>query len=212
MTFRTATALAAASLSIAGALAGTVATGASAEPTTTSSTTTSSATELPDLTRLVYDVPGCEGCTVQLMNVRLPKGADEPVVWQSKVKQVEDGQVRFAVAPRRTWGMSMTIEAPWEGQTGYVTTVVQRYRGFEVGERVSFKKARKAGVATSCWAGTRGEEVRTKVVVRKVQVMGVKKKVPGTLAFTRVTQDWHDPMRRAYGGVLGTQDADICHD
>ena len=81
---------------------------------------------------------------------------------------VEDGEVRFMVAPRRTWGMSMTIETPWEGQTGYVTSVVQRYRGKAVGDRVSFKQARKAGVATSCWAGTRSDEVRTTVVVRTV--------------------------------------------
>ncbi|MDN4161813.1 hypothetical protein [Nocardioides abyssi] len=210
MTFRTAAAIAAASLALSGAVAaGTPATAAA--PTSAPATPGSTSTALPDLTTLAYEVPDCEGCTIRLANVRLPEGADQPVVWQSKAKQVEDGEVRFMVAPRRTWGMSMTIETPWEGQTGYVTSVVQRYRGKAVGDRVSFKQARKAGVASSCWAGTRSDEVRTKVVVRKVMVDGVKKKVPGTLAFTRVTQDWHDPMRRAYGGVLGTQDADICH-
>lgn len=207
MTFRTAAAIAAASV----AFSGTVVAGTSvaAAPASTSPSNDPSSA---GLTTLVYDVPDCEGCTVQLANVRLPEGAEQPVVWQSKVKQVEDGEVRFMVSPRRTWGMSMTIRAPWEGQTGYVTTVVQRYRGQAVGDRVRFKQARRAGVASSCWAGTRSDEVRTKVVVRKVMVDGVRKKVPGTLAFTRVTQDWHEPMRRAYGGVLGTQDADICHD
>ncbi|MDN4174016.1 hypothetical protein QWY28_13730 [Nocardioides sp. SOB77] len=212
MSFRTAAAIAAASV----AFTGTVATGVSAAApatsatsTTTTSTTTSSSTE-PAMTRLTYDVAGCEGCEVQLVNGRMPEGADQPVVWSSKVKRVEDGRVRFTVATRRTWGMSTTLRAPWEGHTGYVTTVVQRYRGMAVGDRVSFRQARHRGVASSCWAGTRGTEVRTAVVVRKVQVDGVRERVPGTLAFTRTTQDWHDPMRRAPGGVLGSQDVDVC--
>lgn len=216
MELRTAAAVAAVTVALSGVAAGT---SAAAPGTASTASTASSAVSTggstarstgPAMTRLVYEVAGCEGCSVQLTSARQPADREEPVVWASKVKQVEDGEVRFTVATRRTWGMTTTLEAPWEGQTGYVTNVVQRYRGLAVGDRVGFGEARRHGSASSCWAGTRQDEVRTEVVVRRVRVAGVRGRVPGTIAFTRTTQDWQGGMRRAPGGVLGTQDVEVC--
>ncbi|WKN47068.1 hypothetical protein [Nocardioides sp. Arc9.136] len=213
MELRTAAAVAAVTVALSGVAAGTsaaapgTATGSSAPASSTGSGAGSTG---PAMTRLVYEVAGCEGCSVQLTSARQPADREEPVVWTSKVKQVEDGEVRFTVATRRTWGMTTTLEAPWEGQTGYVTNVVQRYRGLGVGDRVGFGEARRHGLAYSCWAGTRQDEVRTEVVVRRVRVAGVRGRVPGTIAFTRTTQDWQGGMRRAPGGVLGAQDVEVC--
>ena len=59
------------------------------------------------------------------------------------------------IPTRRTWGMSATVRAPWEGHTGYVTTVAWRYAGKSVGDRVTLEEAVTRTRASACWEGTR---------------------------------------------------------
>ncbi len=49
------------------------------------------------------------------------------------------------------------------------------------------------------------------LVVEKVRVDGVKNEVDGSIAFVPTTQSWLHPMREVHGGVLGSQDVNICH-
>ena len=48
-------------------------------------------------------------------------------------------------------------------------------------------------------------------MVEKVEVDGVKKRVPGSIAFVPTTESWLKPMREVVDGVLGSQDVNICH-
>ena len=193
-----ATALAATTLGIVPGPAGATAPGAAAA--TASGTGT---------TRLTYVVDGCDGCRVQLTNAQQGDRA-RPEVWMSPTKTVRNGSVSFTVRSSRTWGLSTTIEAPWEGHTGYRTNLVQRYAGHLVGDAVTAADAQSASRASSCWAGTRQARVRIPVEVHRVEVDGVHGRVPGTLAFTTTTEDWQGGMRQAPGGVLGSQDVEVC--
>lgn len=161
-------------------------------------------------TTLTFTVDDCEGCQVQLVNARSTLDADVVHVWQSQAKEVRDGRVTFRVATRRTWGMSVTVRAPWEGHTGYATTVAWRYNGEGVGDTVTLEEAVTKRKASACWEGVRSREVTVPLVVEKVRVDGVRKKVAGSIAFVPTTQSWLPPMREVWGGVLGSQDVNIC--
>jgi hypothetical protein len=161
-------------------------------------------------TRLTFTVADCEGCEVQLVNARSTLDADVVHVWQSRTRTVEDGKVTFRVASRRTWGMSVTVRAPWEGHTGYVTTVAWRYNGERVGDAVTLEEAVTKKRASACWEGTRQRRVRIPLVVEEVEVDGVHERVPGSIAFVSTTQSWLEPMRRVWDGVLGSQDVNVC--
>ena len=161
-------------------------------------------------TTLTFTVDDCEGCQVQLVNARSTLDADVVHVWQSQAKEVRDGRVTFRVATRRTWGMSVTVRAPWEGHTGYATTVAWRYNGEGVGDTVTLEEAVTKRKASACWEGVRSREVTVPLVVEKVRVDGVRKKVAGSIAFVPTTQSWFPPMREVWGGVLGSQDVNIC--
>jgi hypothetical protein len=130
--------------------------------------------------------------------------------WASLPKQVSDGAVRFRVPRARTSGMSVTVRAPWEGHTGYVTTVSFRYRGTQPGDVVSLDEARQMQSASGCWAGTEADEATMRLMVRRVTVQGVHEKVPGSIAWAKVTQDWMRPLNPTPGGVLGSQDVILC--
>ena len=165
----------------------------------------------PQRTTLTFTVDDCDGCTIRLEQGRETDDAQEPAVWSSKTKEVKDGEVSFTVRSKRTRGMSVLVRAPWEGQTGYVTTVAMRYAGNGVGEKVTFKEARDKTKASACWEGVRSlDELTIPLVVREVEVAGVHEQVPGSIAFVKETQSWLDPMRRAPEGVLGSQDTNIC--
>ena len=159
-------------------------------------------------TRLTFTVPGCEGCRVQLHRVREQDGQARE--WHSRTRRVHDGEVTFTPRSRRTFGMTTTVIAPWEGHTGYLTTVAFRYAGKGVGDAVTFRQARHKRRASACWEGTRRDAVTIPLVVRRVMVRGVRHRVRGSIAYTRSTQAWGLPMRRAFRGVLGSQDFDIC--
>jgi hypothetical protein len=138
-------------------------------------------------TTLTFAVDDCEGCEVQLVNARSTLDAT-----------------------RRTWGLSVTVRAPWEGHTGYLTTVAWRYSGEGVGDTVTLEEAVTKRKASACWEGVRSREVTVPLVVEKVRVRGVKGKVDGSIAFVPTTQGWLPPMREVWDGVLGSQDVNVC--
>ena len=160
-------------------------------------------------TQLTFDVAGCEGCRITLVSAH--RDADPRVsYWTSKERVVRDGSVTFRTASRHTHGMSMTVTAPWEGRTGYVTEAVFRYAGKTTGDPVSFAEARSARRASGCWDGTNASELTLDLVVRKVRVQGVAGPTRGTIAYLPTTDRWQRPMQRVHRGVLGTQDVDLC--
>ncbi len=161
-------------------------------------------------TRLTFTVEDCEGCKIQLVNARSTLDADSVHVWQSRTRSVDNGRVTFRVATRRTWGMSATVRAPWEGHTGYLATVAWRYNGELVGDTVTLEEAVTKTKASACWEGVRRRAVTVPLVVEEVEVDGVHERVPGTIAFVPTTQSWLAPMRRVRDGVLGSQDVNIC--
>ncbi|HSF37376.1 MAG TPA: hypothetical protein VLA70_14735 [Nocardioides sp.] len=161
-------------------------------------------------TTLTFTVDDCEGCEVQLVNARSTLDADVVHVWESQAKEVSGGQVTFRIPTRRTWGMSATVRAPWEGHTGYATTVAWRYDGELVGDPVTLDEAVTKRKASACWEGVRSRAVTVPLVVAKVRVPGVRREVDGSIAFVPTTQSWLAPMRLAPDGVLGSQDVDIC--
>ena len=161
-------------------------------------------------TALTFTVEDCEGCEVQLVNARSTLDADVVHVWESQTKEVSGGAVTFRIPTRRTWGMSATVVAPWEGHTGYVTTVAWRYNGELVGDTVTLEEAVTKKKASACWEGVRSRTVTVPLVVEKVRVRGVKKMVDGSIAFVPTTQSWLAPMREVWDGVLGSQDVNIC--
>lgn len=161
-------------------------------------------------TTLTFTVDDCEGCEVQLVNARSTLDADVVHVWQSQTKEVRDGTVTFRVATRRTRGLSATVRAPWEGHTGYLTTVAWRYDGEGVGDTVTLEEAVTKKKASACWEGVRRRSVTVPLVVEKVRVRGVRGKVDGSIAFVPTTQGWLAPMREVWDGVLGSQDVNIC--
>ena len=161
-------------------------------------------------TRLTFTVEDCEGCEVQLTNARRTLDADVVHVWSSRPRAVTDGKVVFRIATRRTWGMSVTVKAPWEGHTGYATTVAWRYGGKLVGDTVTLEEAVTKRRASACWEGVRRRNVTVPLVVEEVEVDGVHGRVPGSIAFVPTTSSWLPPMRRTFDGVLGSQDVNIC--
>lgn len=161
-------------------------------------------------TRLTFTVDDCEGCKVQLTNARRTLDADVVHVWSSRTRKVADGKVSFRIATRRTWGMSVTVKAPWEGHTGYATTVAWRYGGKLVGDTVTIEEAVTKRRASACWEGVRRRNVTVPLVVEQVEVDGVHGRVPGSIAFVPTTSSWLPPMRRTFDGVLGSQDVNIC--
>lgn len=160
-------------------------------------------------TSLTFTVDDCEGCEVQLVNALQTRYTDVRV-WSSRAKEVLDGVVTFDVPTKNTRGMSATVRAPWEGQTGYVTTVAWRYNGKAVGDAVTLAEAVTRKRASACWDGTRRRDVTVPLVVEQVEVEGVRRTVPGSIAFVPTTASWQKPMREVVAGVLGSQDVNIC--
>ena len=164
----------------------------------------------PATTSLTFTVEDCEGCEVRLTNARRTLDADVVHVWSSRPRAVTGGKVVFRIATRRTWGMSVTVKAPWEGHTGYATTVAWRYGGHVVGDTVTLEEAVTERRASACWEGVRRRSVTIRLVVEEVEVDGVHGRVPGSIAFVPTTSSWLPPMRRVWDGVLGSQDVNIC--
>lgn len=165
-------------------------------------------------TKVTFAVEDCEGCEITLtsaLGTYAEADAGEVDIWSSRTRAVEDGTVTFTIPTKRTWGMSATVVAPWEGHTGYLTTVAWRYNGKRVGDPVTLEEAVTRTRASACWEGVRSRSVTIPLVVEKVRVRGVRKKVAGSIAFVPTTESWLKPMREVWHGVLGSQDVNICH-
>ena len=50
--------------------------------------------------------------------------------------------------------MSVAIKAPWEGHTGYRTTLAWRYNGELQGDAVTLEEAVTKKKASACWEGS----------------------------------------------------------
>ena len=161
-------------------------------------------------TTLTFEIPGCDGCEVQLYQGREGKDPRHPTAWISTEKKVAGEEVRYRIQSRHTQGLSMTVVAPWEGHTGYQTTVAFRYGHEQVGDEVTFREARRKKWASACWEGTRRNAVTIPVVVRPVMVQGVTERVKGSIAYLPTTQAWLPPMRMVRHGVLGSQEINTC--
>ena len=161
----------------------------------------------PKTTKVTFQAPGCDGCEVGVMN-----GAFRPEnIWGTKSKTVQSGAVTFRVPRPETRGLSMTVSAPWEGDTGYTTVVAFRYPGHDVGDAVSFADARSQDRGSACWGGTSHTDLTIPLTVRKVTVRGYFGPTDGTIAYADVTQQWLKPMLPGRKGVLGAQDLIVCH-
>ncbi|RYB88496.1 hypothetical protein EUA06_21110 [Nocardioides glacieisoli] len=184
-------------------------------PSATAATPADSSTEraAQPRTTLTFTVDDCEGCELQLtsaLGTYAEADAGRVDIWNSRTRTVEDGSVTFTVPTKRTWGMSVAIRAPWEGHTGYRTTLAWRYNGELQGDEVTLEEAVTKTKASACWEGVRSREVTMPIVVEKVRVRGVRKMVDGSIAFVPTTQSWLRPMREVWDGVLGSQDVNIC--
>ncbi|MGZ4455221.1 MAG: hypothetical protein ACXVWV_04520 [Nocardioides sp.] len=177
---------------------------------TTGTAAQAQAPTAPAMTRLTFSVHGCEGCEIQPVQYI----AGQRHAWQGKKKVVKDGTVTFTFASQHTHGLSVWIRGPWEGQdgtgTGYVANVAWRYDHEQVGSTVTRDDVRSKTRASGCWAGTDAARVTIPLEVRKVMVQGYTHRTAGTLAWTKVTQDWWRPMLRTDKGILGTQDVMPC--
>ncbi|RYC03845.1 hypothetical protein [Nocardioides zhouii] len=165
-------------------------------------------------TAFTFTVEDCEGCEIQLtsaLGTYAEADAGEVDIWNSRTRTVRNGSVTFDILTKHTWGMSVAIKAPWEGHTGYRTTLAWRYNGELQGDEVTLAEAVTKKKASACFEGVRSREVTMPIVVEKVRVRGVHKEVAGSIAFVPSTQSWLHPMREVWDGVLGSQDVNICH-
>lgn len=161
-------------------------------------------------TRVVVRVDDCDGCRVQLVSGLATEDPAEPRLWASLEKEVRDGKVAFPVPSSRTSGLSITIDAPWEGHLGYTTTVAVRYAGEQAGEQMTAEEAVTKNRASGCLEGTSRDRLVLPVHVEQVVVDGVHGEVPGTLAFLETALPWLSPMSPVADGVLGQQDVLVC--
>jgi hypothetical protein len=168
--------------------------------------TNASATSAPNTT-LTLKIANCEGCVIGLTSVM---AADYEDLWSSPEKKVKNGEVTFKVPTDRTAGLSIGVEAPWEGAVPAHTIVALRYKGYGVGDKVSYSDIKTAKKASGCWAGTTETDATLKVVVKKVTVQGNMGPVTGSIAFTKLTQPYLQPMQPTPKGVLATQDVFGC--
>ena len=162
----------------------------------------------PKTTVVTFETPGCAGCELQLLN-GARRGEN---LYFSPSKTVSTGSVAFRVPRPVTRGLSVTVQAPWEGSPPFRTAVVWRYGGHRAGDPVTFSDARSRARASGCWGGTTHSAVSVALTIRQVTVdntMGSP--TAASIAFARVTQSWLRPMNPVEKGVLGTQDVIVCH-
>ncbi|MGC4111568.1 MAG: hypothetical protein QM747_14345 [Nocardioides sp.] len=160
----------------------------------------------PKTTKLTLTAANCDGCQIQVMN-----GALRPEnTWEAGQQTMTDGQVTVRVPRNLTSGISATVIAPWEGNTGYDTVVAWRYGGQKVGSSVDFATARGSHRGSACWGGTDAKALTVPLSIRKVRVQGNTGPTYGSIAFAKVTQPWLTPMMRAYKGILGSQEVIAC--
>jgi hypothetical protein len=166
------------------------------------------------MTELTLDARFCEGCTFQLTQALAdPEAPGGVSVWHSDEVTVRGnhGEITFTVPKSRTRGMSITFDAPWEGQLPGASTVVMGYQGHTNDPDVGVVEATNSKMGSACWAGTQADHIRIGVATEKVQVDGVHGPVTGTLAFLYSSMnEVLPPMREVTDGVMSSQDINIC--
>jgi hypothetical protein len=162
----------------------------------------------PRSNAVTFEARGCAGCELQALN-----GARRlENLWISPSKTVAGDTVTFRVPRPLTRGLSVSVQAPWEGSPPFRTAVVWRYGGHRTGDPVTFTDARSRSRASGCWGGTTEPSLTVALTIRRVTVLStVGTPTAGSIAYARVTQPWTRPMSRVVKGVLGTQEAIVCH-
>ena len=163
-------------------------------------------------TTVTLVVTGCDGCTMgvqRAINTDSTVTPQRPTYWNGRKAKVTAGRVTFSVPTAYTAGMSFTITAPWQGDTGYVPNVVLG-KSSTVGGRVTPAKAENRKLSTACWAGTSSATATIHVRVTRVMVEGYTKPEPVPLAWASPTVPTVGPLGRTFSGTLGNQEAYYC--
>lgn len=160
----------------------------------------------PATTALTVKVATCDGCEIRLYQA--VRGRTH--VWQSRAAVVRGAVVTFQVPTARTHGLSMSVRAPWEGSTGFVTMAVVRYAGEAAGHPVTFARTHTKHRGSGCWAGTSKARATLPLRVRRVTVNGNAGPTAGTIAWFGTSRSSWAPMERTFQGVLGAQDVLFC--
>ena len=158
-------------------------------------------------------VTGCEGCTVAAQRALSSDSTvkpSSPTYWDGKGSKVRGGVVTLRVPTRVTPGMSFTLTAPWQGNTGFVSNVVLG-AGQGAGVSVSQSQALGTRAATACWAGTTRSTASMSFSVARVIVDGMMGKALAPLAWASPTVATVGGLGRTFsGGILGNQEAYYC--
>lgn len=165
-----------------------------------------------ETTQVTLVVRGCEGCTVSMVRALSADGdvtPSRPRYWEGGSGKVTNGRVSFSIPTGITSGVSFTISAPWEGNTGSVSNIVLG-AGPEGGKGMTVNQAKGRKRATACWAGTGESEVTIRVSVARVKVGGYDGPATAALAWASPTVPTTGPLDSTYKGRLGNQDAYYC--
>lgn len=198
----TRTAARAAVLALAGGLTATL-----TSITGTTATARPAAEEPTGTTRVVLQVLGCDGCSLQAHSY--PEDQTDEA-WSSPGRKVRDGRVRFRVPTDLTSGMTVSVTAPWERHVGAVSNVVFRYRGQQPGDRVTRQEARAARRGSACFPGTVAPRIELRVRVIRAHFPGVGGPATAPAAYTVVSQPTAGNWDRVHDGFLGSQDLIPC--
>lgn len=157
-------------------------------------------------TKVTLAVTGCDGCTLQLHQ----ELEGRTTTYDSSAQKVVDGKASWTVPTAATHGLSITVDAPWDGGVGAVPVVAFRYSGRQVGSPVTATQAKAARGGTGCFAGTAERTLTLPITVVRIPATNP----PGDpivtpVAFTAVTEPWIGGTQRAFHGQLATQDAAI---
>ena len=164
------------------------------------------------VTTITLQVSGCDGCSVGVVRaLSSPSQAKPPTpdFWTGPTGEVVNGIVTIQVPTAYTQGLSFSVAAPWEGNTGAQTNIVlgdSSAGGATVGP--SEAKSRKE--ATACWAGTSAAEVVIPITVVKTILSGIGGPATAALAWASPTVPTIGPLNQTVKGTLGNQDAYYC--
>jgi hypothetical protein len=159
-------------------------------------------------TTVVFEVEGCDGCRLQVVQSRLDPGSETGVrMWSGPRAVVEDGSAVVALPSARTRGMSVVVETPEQAPRTSRTLVAFRLRGDRPGDRVTTRRVRAASAASACWAGTGRSTVTLPLVLHRTA--DDRDGVDGLVAFAAVGQPVLAPFHRLVDGVLAPR-VNVC--
>lgn len=163
-------------------------------------------------TEVTLVVRGCEGCTVGMVRALSTDGnvkPSRPQFWEGGSAKVSNGRVAFSIPTDITSGVSFTISAPWEGNTGRVSNIILG-DGAQGGQRLTATQAKDRRRATACWAGTSAAMVTIRVSVARVKVQGIGGPATAALVWANPSVSTTGPLDSTEKGTLGNQDAYYC--